>query len=629
MAYPFRGSDLMNSRMLPAGLACMILASPVARAELPSLDITDCIKPLPAGYSQPLFSGLGNLHKAIALRGPNAELAQAYFDQGLTLLWAFNHAEAIHSFAQAAQYDPEAPMPLWGIGMAAGPDINTSGTDACLSLAYAATQSAMEKAKRRAGSANGQSGGAERELAYATALSSRYKQDGSGRSRAQNKAYAEAMKQLAGRFPDDLDAATLYAASELNLDAWKWWIDGKPTPEISRAIDALERIIDRDPNHLGANHYMIHALEESPRPEQALPNAQRLAALAPAAGHIVHMPSHIYRRTGQHAAASAANSAAVAADRLYIRQTHATARYPLHYMAHNIHFLTVSLAMEGRESESLAAAQELFEHALQFSDDDYNRIHDQTLVHVKNDFFFAVPILAATRFRNWDHQLMFRIEEALGQDLTGQPLPYTRAIWAYADTLRYLDQGDIQLSGTVERLMRFWSQVAAAPPDLRHGHNEAADLFRLANLVLLAAALEALPEKDRAGFVEAVSQGGRSSATLKHDASIPGAGAKEAPNIRLLRRAVKIQDGLAYSEPPDWYYPVRESLGAALYRQGDYAGAETVFREDLKVNRGNGRSLFGLIESLRAQNKPVPDQLTAQFQEAWKNASAQPNLERM
>lgn len=619
----------MKCMRRPISLALIFLAWAEVRAEVPTIDVKGCIKPLPAGYTQPLFSGLGQQHKSIDVRGDKAKLAQAYFDQGLTLLWAFNHPEAIHSFVQAARYDRDAPMPLWGIALAAGPDINTGATDGCLLMAFAAVQSAIEKAQTRAKDEVQKGGKSERELAYAVALSHRYRIDSSDKARVDNEAYVQAMRRLVGRYPEDLDAATLYAASEMNIDAWNWWINKKPTPEVSRAIVALNDVLDRDVNHLGANHYVIHALEESPHPERAMASADRIAGLAPAAGHIVHMPSHIYRRTGDHARATAVNYAAVAVDRLYIRQAHATARYPLHYLGHNIHFLATSLAIEGRESESLAAAQELFENTLLFSNDRYNQLHNQTLAQAKNDYFFAVPILVATRFRNWGHELMFKIEEALAKELAGRDLPYTGAIWAYADVLRYLDQSQAVLSDTLQRLARFWSRVDAVPADLAYGNNKAAELFRLANLVLLARAYESLPERDREAFGNAVAKGIGSSVALKRDAVLPETTQEDRPNITLWRRAVTMQDSLSYNEPPDWYYPVRESLGAALYQQGDFAGAEATFRQDLMQNRGNGRSLFGLIESLRAQKKKLPEHLASQFQQAWQDATLQLTIEEL
>jgi tetratricopeptide (TPR) repeat protein len=459
---------------------------------------------------------------------------------------------------------------------------------------------------------------AVRELGYATALAKRYRRD-AGNIRADHEAYTAAMRSHAARFPDDSDAATLYSAALMNLTPWKWWVKGEPSAAISEALAVLRRVLERDPLHLGANHYLIHATEESPNPEDALPSARRLAALAPAAGHILHMPSHIYRRTGQHAEATAANYTAVAVDRAYIRQTPATDRYPLHYLSHNLHFLTASLSIEGRESEAIAAAMDLLENALAYSGG-YNEKHNQTLAKTKDDYFFTVPILTAARFNRW-RSLQDVEEKIINQRSTSihPELHFTRAMLAYAGGLQYLAGGSVSESGVRRWIETLAAAVHAAPKDLTYGTNQASDLFEIAAWVLVARSQEAI----RSNIQDLISD-----LALPIDLSLLG-GDRNTISIRAWEQAVKREDRLDYDEPSDWYYPVRESLGAAHYRRGNFSAAEAVFRKDLEINRGNGRSLFGLIESLRAQGKPVPERLTLQYREAWRNATVKLSLETM
>jgi tetratricopeptide (TPR) repeat protein len=594
----------------------------------------DCIEPLPPGESARVFPEMGDRTYPIVTTGSYATEAQNYFDQGMNLLYAFNHPEAIHSFAQAAAYDPTAPMPYWGIAMAAGPDINTGATPECLQLADSVVQEAIRKAQdRRLQDTATES---ERELRYAMALSERYPRNSDGTVWYDSSAYAMEMERLASDFPDDLDAATLYAAALMNITPWQWWNRNnstdtiEPTREIGTAITQLESVLSRDSRHMGANHYYIHAYEASPTPEQALSSARLLPALARAAGHIVHMPSHIYRRTGDHAKATAANYEAVFADLAYISQAPATARYPLHYLSHNLHFLSISLSIEGREGEALAAAQYLFQNTSDFSSDDYNPKHNQTLVQAKDDYFFTVPILVSARFHAWEDLEFFEVEEA-AFDQPSDSLPFTEAMWEYANTLKYLavNVNQVTTPDSLGQLEQFWAAVRDAPPNLQYGNNDASKLFRIANLVLVARAAEALGGDAFTDFIGGVKQAMGSIPTLNPDtASLTG-------NISIWSRAVEIEDSLAYNEPPDWYYPVRESLGAAYYRQGNYAGAEAVFRNDLTINEGNGRSLFGLIESIgqvedtRCMRTDAPEELVAlcsKFREAWKNATEELSL---
>jgi tetratricopeptide (TPR) repeat protein len=617
-------------RWFPAILAAaLFLILAPAHAEADDLDIIDCIEPVPEDLQAPLFSGLGDASYPITTRGPDAEKAQRYFTQGMTLLYAFNHPEAIHAFAQAARFDGAAPMAYWGIAMAAGPDINTGATQGCYKLALVAVANAIEKAEAQLLDGMVHPFDASRELAYAKALEQRYRQDAEGELQADTEAYALAMKEVMARFPDDLDAATLYAAALMNITPWKWWKDGNPTAEIVEARRVQRHVLARNPDHLGANHYYIHATEESPWPEEALASAERLMELAPAAGHIQHMPAHIYRRIGDHARATEANYAAVAVDRAYIRQTPATARYPLHYLSHNQHFLTISLTIEGRESEAIASAQQLFELTRDYANDPYNQLFNQTLADVKNDYFFAVPIETAVRFRRWDVLAAFEKEEGASRLIVLRNLSFTAAIWAYAGVLRNLDEEGMSNTTALEGLDAFWTAVDSAPPELTNGNNSAADLFKIANLTLLAQLIEAAPKEDLDAFIEEVKLRLAQSPVLQEEAALLDGAPRDQLVIDLWQQAVAGQDALAYNEPPDWYFPLREALGAAFFRQGRFAEAEAAFRANLERHRGSGRALHGLIESLSAQGKTVPDWLRAQFRRAWKNATAPLSLAKM
>lgn len=648
--------------LIAAVVIALVLALYPGNAQASPLDIEDCIKALPPGYTEPLFSGFGNHKYPTLTEELKSKKAKDYFNQGMTLLYAFNHPEAIHSFNQAAKYEPEAAMPYWGIAMAAGPDINTSATDECLNLADKAVQRAIRNAQYKSSSSSSP------ELDYALALSKRYYRDMSGKVHYHPKAYADAMAELKDKYTDD-DILTLYAAALMNISPWKWWIEGKPSPEIKKAIKVLSQILKYDPNnneplnkllnydlekspvlecnskkdevlehksnYIGANHYFIHATEESPCPEVALPSAKIIAELAPAAGHLQHMPSHVYERIGEYAKATEANYKAVYVDRAYIYQTPETARYPLHYLSHNLHFLTDSLSIQGRESEALAAAQELFENTSKYSEDDYNPLHNQTLVQVKDDYFFTVPIWTAVRLNAWRFLSSVGFEEVLFRCFTKRNLPFTKVMWQYGQVLKYLPKPNpITVRGALAKIEQFWRTVGQAPTTLKYGNNEASKLFRIANLVLVARTLEVLPSEVSNNFIEKVKNRLKNYPVLNQDSGSFNEPTRDKQIIKIWERAVCLEDGLNYDEPPDWYYPLRESLGAAYYRQGkdnkqNYEKAERVFREDLKTHKLNGRSLFGLIESLKKQGKKVPKEIETDFERAWKNATVRLSLETM
>ena len=513
-----------------------------------------------SGKAAVLMPGMGNLHHPISTKSAEA---QRFFDQGLTLVYAFNHEEAARSFHRAAELDPQAAMPWWGIALAVGPNYNMDVDPAREKEAYDAIQ------KARALAANGP----QNERAYIGALARRYSNDPKANLKALAVDYKNAMRELVARYPEDLDAATLYAESMMDLHPWQLWtLDGKPTEDTDDIIAVLQSVLRRDPQHIGANHYYIHATEASPHPEQALTSARRLETLVPAAGHLVHMPAHIYERTGFYSRAARANRNAAAADRAYLRTTGTQdGVYDLMYYSHNLHFLALSASMEGRFAEAKGAADQLVAN-----------VSASVKKMPMLESFLPVPIYMLVRFNRWDDILNLPAPDA--------SLSVTNAIWHYARGVAFAGHGD----------------TANAKQDRR----------------TLAAAIEKQPADATFGFNTARSVLGLALEVL--DARVAAAQGDHKGSIEHWRRAVAMQDAMLYDEPPDWYYPVRESLGAALASDGQYDEAAKVFRADLDQNPRNPRSLFGLWQTLKAQHKTADAEwVHREFEKAWKDADVQ------
>jgi len=513
-----------------------------------------------SGKPAEILSGLGNHHHAIATKNHEA---QRFFDQGLTLVYAFNHEEAVRSFRRAAELDPQAPMPLWGIALAAGPNYNMDVDPEREATAFGAVQ----KAKSLAVS------GPQIERDYAAALATRYSGDPKADFKKLAVDYKNAMRDLARQYPDDLDAATLYAESMMDLRPWQLWtLDGKPAEDTEEIIAVLQSVLKRDPQHIGANHYYIHAVEASPHPEQALTSAHRLESLVPAAGHLVHMPAHIYQRTGFYAESAKANKAAAEADRAYLAAGgKQSGVYSLMYYSHNLHFLATAASMEGKFTEANTAADQLVANVTP-------GVKGMPML----EWFLPTPEYVLVRFNRWDDIVKLSAPDAT--------LTITNAVWHYARGVAFAAKGDTP-KAQAER-----QELAAAidklPADAAYGFNSARTVLGLALEVL--------------------------------DARIAAAQHDRKTCIEHWRRAVATQDALAYDEPADWYYPVRESLGAALAGDGQYDEAAQVFRDDLNRNPRNPRSLFGLGETLKAQNKAADAEwVLREFEEAWKDADVQ------
>ena len=520
-----------------------------------------------AGHNHPftdtkpavLMSGLGEQHHPVSTKNPEA---QRFFDQGLTYIFAFNHDEAVRSFKRTTELDPQLAMAYWGIALALGPNINLDVDPEREKAAYEAVQKALTL------SANAP----EQERAYIESLAKRYSIDPKADLKKLAVDYKNAMEELVKRYPDDLDAATLYAESMMDLRPWQFWNkDGTPAEGTEEIVTVLESVLKRNPNHIGANHYYIHTVEASLHPERALPSAERLKTLAPAAGHLVHMPAHIYMRTGDYKSAAQRNKVAAEVDQAYIKSSGVQGVYPLMYYSHNLHFLAVAYAMEGRFSDAKKAADQLEAHVGP---------------HVKGmpmlEFFMPTSTLILVRFQRWG--------DILESPKPNPNMSITTAVWHFVRGMAYAATGKVKEAESERK--QFISVMKTIPAGKTWDLNTVNSVLEVAENVV--------------------------------DARIALAKGDNKSAIELLKKAVEAEDALNYAEPPGWYIPTRESLGSVLMLNGEYAEAEKVFRVDLDKNPRSGRSLFGLLKSLKAQGKNYDAQLVQkEFEVAWKNADIQ------
>jgi len=504
-----------------------------------------------------LLEGLGNHVHPIATK---SEQAQQFFNQGIALIFGFNHDEAARLFARAAELDPASPMPHWGIALALGPNYNLPAMPEREAKAWKAIEKAVELCKKSPAN----------ERAYVNALVERYSKDPSVDRKNLAIAYKDAMKQITIDYPDDLDAATLYAESLMNLRPWALWSsDGQPAEDTLEILNVLEGVLRRDPNHPGANHYYIHAVEASKNPERALPSAQRLGSLMPGAGHIVHMPSHIFLRVGDFETSAVVNKTASEVDRRYVeRSGQSKGFYSLMYYSHNLHFVSYVRMMQGKFDESLDYARRLRKN-----------VDGEVDAMPMLGSYAAFEWLILTRFSKWN--------EMLAQVEPKEKDRFVNAMYRYSRALAYAGLGRVkEAQAEQERLVEIAGQVSDKDALMNNSTR--------AVLEVGLAELEAKIARARKDIDSEISN---------------------------LRRAVALQGKLNYMEPPEWHYPVREALGGALLRAGRAAEAEDVFRSDLSVNPRNGRSLFGLIEALKSQGKTVGvEWVKKEFAEAWKYA---------
>ena len=514
--------------------------------------------------SIPLWDGLGDHHHPITTR---SALSQRYFDQGLRFVYAFDHPDAIRSFRLAQRIDPTCAMCSWGEALALGPNINVPMDSASGAAAYTAVRRAVSLA----------ASASPRERAYISALATRYGAEPTSRRKSLDTAYSRAMSRLHRADPSDADAAVLYAESEMLLGPWDYWLPGgRAKPHGARAVATLNSVVRRTPRHAGACHFYIHAVEAA-YPERAVPCAERLPSLMPGAGHVVHMPAHVYIRVGRYADAIERNVHALHADEPHIAEMPADGVYRLALHPHNAHFLSFAASMIGRSAQALDAA------AQTRAKTDTAMLRAPGLGALQH--YYMMPLLANVRFRRW--------EAVLAEPEPAEDLPYPRALRHYARALARIATGD----------------AAAADVEL--------------------ASLRRLRADDRLKGVTIWDLNAGTSLLDIAQASVEGELAAVrgdwTTSIAALRRAVARDDALTYDEPPPWYLPPRQQLGAVLLRAGRAAQAENAFRQDLVRHQENGWSLAGLAASLRAQGRLTEaERVQTRFRRAWATADVPP-----
>lgn len=507
----------------------------------------------------PLFENLGNLEFKISTK---EELAQTFFNQGLKLTYAFNHAEAHRSFLEASRLDPNSAMTFWGQAYTLGPNINDPLPD---DERKAKCMEALDKALKYSAKAT------PKEQAMIEALKSRYSADLTKDVAVLNMDYMHAMANVHQKFPKDADVQVLYAASVMNTVPWNYWdADGNPSPNISEAKAALEKAMEINPDHPGAHHYYIHMVE-LPKPDLAVASADKLGGLMPAAGHIVHMPSHIYIRVGRYKDAVESNQKAILADEDYISQCYSQGLYPLGYYPHNIHFLWSAASLLGDSQIAIDAAKKTAE-----------KVPAGQLVELPFlQDFASTPLLAYTRFGKWNDILTIPAPSSEIKHLTLMR-HYARGIAFIRKGNAKEAQEELEAIAEIKKDPELKDLIATA-------HNDSQSIANLAYEVV-------------AGELAALR--GDLSKAVKH-----------------LEKAVEFEDGLTYTEPAAWHIPTRQNLGAILLNAKKYDEAEKVFRADLKILRQNGWSLMGLHKTLQAQGKiEEAKTIKAEFDSAWEHA---------
>ena len=536
----------MFAPFLVIGMICWLAMFSLAEAA--PADQTD---------APPLFDNLGSLHHPITT---TSEQAQRFFDQGLRLVYAFNHEEAIRSFEAAAQLDSQAAMPYWGIALALGPNINSEMEKKDERRAIEMVQ----KARRLAGHIT------PVEQAYIEALVTRYVGRKGVKRKGLDEAYAKAMRSVAQRFPEDGDAATLFAEALMDLRPWDFWKpDGQPQPGTEEIVTTLEAVLVKNPDHPGACHYYLHAVEASLQPERALPCADRLPGLMPGAGHLVHMPAHIYMRVGKYHEAVEGNQQAAHVDEQYFASQHPTGEYADGYYRHNLHFLWASLAMEGRNVEAMKAARDV---AATITVEEASKDRSK-------EFYLPTPIFSMIRFGRW--------EELLKEPVPPKGLRLMDGMW---------------------RLGRGLALVATGR--LPGAEGEHVVLAGLTKQIRRDRTTEEKTQRALLKIAERILSGEIAARRQRYDDA-----------IRLLEEAIKMEEALPYSEPPLWPLSVRHHLGAVLLLADRPSEAEAVYHADLLRHPDNGWALTGLIQSLQAQQKD--DQAAVaedRFKKAWAHA---------
>jgi tetratricopeptide (TPR) repeat protein len=550
-----------------AAAACLLLMSTSAWAQTPPGEMMPgmgqmghMMHPMPAAYAgqadkpgAPTFKGLGDHHHPISTRNPET---QRYFDQGVNLLFGFNHAEAIRSFKEAARLDPDCAMCWWGVAVALGPNINMPMPPDAVAPAWEALQNAKALAPKATPA----------ERAWIEALATRYAEAPPADRKPLDAAYADAMGRLAKAYPNDLDAATFYAEALMDTQPWDYWQPDAMTPKGHGAeiVATLEQVIKRAPNHPGALHLYIHAVEASTTPERAEAAADRLLVLMPEAGHIVHMPSHIYYRVGRYADAAHANELAATVDEGYIATCRAQGYYPAGYYGHNIHFLWTSAEMEGRGQVSIDAARRLVKAVDAW---------ELAKTMPQGELYAFTPIVTLVRFGQWN--------AVLAEPAPSAALKLDTAVWLYSQAFAHANTGDLKAAFLL-------ATVAAGDFSVYEGAG--------------------VPAKALAAVALALADG----EIARKSGVLDGA-------VVSFRYAAKLEHDLPYTEPPWWHQPTSHLLGAALLEAGRAPEAETVYRESLKGYRRDGWALYGLAQAQDAQGKTAEAAATRKaFEDAWR-----------
>ena len=510
----------------------------------------------------PLFDGMGDHSHPIT---SDVAYTQRYFDQGLTIDFAFNHAESARSFKAAQTLDPQCAMCFWGEALALGPNINVTSNGAVIMADHdrLAAHAAIQKALTLKHTAS------QQEQDYIDALATRYNGDPTTERGPLDQQYVAAMRNLTLKYPQDDDAASLFAEAIMNTMPWDYWIDAdNPKPLAQEAIVILEAVLQRNPFHPMALHLYIHAVESSSEPERAEQPADRLINQVPGAGHLVHMPSHIYYRIGRYADASRANELAAAVDEKYIAACNAQGFYPAAYYPHNIHFLWSSSSMEGRSAVAIEAGKKVANNVKIEMIDQFPGV----------EFFKTIPIQSLVQFGLWD--------EILKEDPPAERLEYANGIWHYARAVAFANKGEIEKARAEQAAISTFK--------------ENQDILFLDSISYPASMLLQIAEALASG--EIALAGNDPESAVSHFTS-----------------AVAIQDKLPYTEPPFWYYPSRLSLGKALLASNLAAQAEQVYQRNLERYPRNGWALYGLMLALSAQGKET-SAVAARFDTVWANA---------
>jgi len=553
-----RPADKMAGMQMSAPMSMGLPLSP-----MPSIYAGEADKP-----GAPVFKGLGVHQMAISTKVPET---QRFFDQGVNLLFGFNHAEAIRSFREAARLDPNCAMCWWGMSVALGPNINLPMPPDAVAPAWQALQQAQARASKAS----------PREQAWIAALATRYSKDPKADRHALDEAYAAAMGKLWREHPDDLDAATFYAEAMMDTQPWDYWQGDAATPKGhgGEIVSTLETVLKQAPNHPGALHLYIHAVEASTTPERGEAAADRLLVLMPEAGHIVHMPSHIYYRVGRYADAARVNEQAALVDEAYIAACKAQGFYPAGYYGHNIHFLWTSAEMQGRYQTAIDAARRLVRAV------DAEKLSQAMPL---GELYAFTPVATQLRFGKW--------REVLAEPAPPKTLLLDTVIWTYARGFAHANTGDLQ-AARADR-----AKLAALTR---------ADFSRFEPFGVPAVPMTKLALALLDGEIARVS------------GDVPGA-------VTHFRAAAELEATLPYTEPPYWHQPVSHLLGAALLQASQPAEAEAVYRESLHHYRDDGWALIGLTQALKAQGKDAEAaKAQADFTRAWGMADTKLETSRL